>query len=391
AGFNIAYNDLRYDPDRDILLKELIYAAATDVFDLSTGPLLRAGLYQLEDNKWVFIYVMHHIITDGWSMNVLLRELLLVYEAYTKGQEDTLRPLRIQYKDYAVWQQQQMNKATLAGQKAYWLKQFEGELPVLQLPADHLRPAIKTYKGGSVKKVISLQVSNDLRNIAQEHGGTLFMGLLSAVNMLLHNYTGQEDIVIGSPVAGREHIDLEGQIGFYVNTLALRAQFKESNTYLELLEQVRQVTLGAYEHQVYPFDKLVADLGLQGDSSRNNLFDVSLILQNAGPDMNGALHRLKGLSIAPYQQEGYELSKFDLTFFFIETPDGLQASIKYNTDLFSKDTIRQMLDNLEKMLTEIAANPSITIQQPGYSYSSPVTEHTADAGYSFKTAISDEF
>ncbi|MVT11414.1 non-ribosomal peptide synthetase [Chitinophaga tropicalis] len=391
AGFNIAYSDLRQDEEQDKSLKGLIYAAATDVFNLSAGPLLRAGLYQLENNKWVFIYTMHHIITDGWSMNVLLKELLLIYEAYTKGEEGALSPLRIQYKDYAVWQQQQMNKASLVNQRTYWLKQFEGELPVLQLPVDYPRPDMKTYKGGSVRKAISLQVSNDIKNIAQERGSTLFMGLLSAVNMLLHNYTGQEDIIIGSPVAGREHIDLEGQIGFYVNTLALRTQFRESNTYLELLEQVRQITLGAYEHQVYPFDRLVADLGLQGEGRRNNLFDVSLILQNAGPDLNGVRHRLKGLSIAPYQQEGYELSKFDLTFFFIETPEGLQASIKYNTDLFRKDTIRQMLDNLEKLLTEIAVNPLVTIQQPGYSYSSPVTAHTADVDYSFKTAISDEF
>ncbi|NIG57755.1 non-ribosomal peptide synthetase, partial [Chitinophaga sp. Cy-1792] len=233
-------------------------AALTDIstfcyipFDLSAGPLLRAAVGEVSAGEWVFVYVMHHIISDGWSMGVLIKELLHIYH-----DNSPLPVLPLQYKDYAVWQQSGSDTMS----QAYWLEQFSGELPVLELPADKPRPAVKTYHGGLVQKQLAL---TGLQALLQSTGSTLFMGLVAAVNALLYRYSGQEDIILGSPVAGREHADLEGQIGFYVNTLALRTRFSGSNNYLQLLEQVRQVTMSAYEHQSYPFDELVDALPLK--------------------------------------------------------------------------------------------------------------------------------
>ncbi|HJT73558.1 MAG TPA: amino acid adenylation domain-containing protein, partial [Chitinophaga sp.] len=279
-GARLMYQDLRGEQEQDKKLRQLIFQVTGRPFNLATGPLLRAGVYRVADDKWIFAYGMHHIISDGWSLNVLINELLALYHAHTAGEFDPLPPLRIQYKDYAVWQQEQLSGALQEEHREYWLQQFAGELPVLELMPDSPRPAVKTYNGGIVQKTFGKELSRGLRAIVQEEGATLFMGLLAAVNALLYRYTGQEDIIVGSPVAGREHVDLEDQIGFYVNTLALRARFHGTDSYRELLSQIRDVTLGAYEHQVYPFDDLVDELGLQRDMSRSALFDVMVILQN---------------------------------------------------------------------------------------------------------------
>src|SRR5690606_19365535 len=196
------------------------------------------------------------------------------------GVPTELAPLRIQYKDYAVWQQQELKDDRLESHRTYWKEQFSGELPILELPTDRVRPAIKTYEGGVVRRELSLDQTEGLRSLVQSEGGTLFMGLVALLKALLYRYTGQEDIIVGTPIAGRDHIDLEDQIGFYVNTLALRTQFNGGMSYVELLREVKGVTLGGYEHQVYPFDALVEDLDLSRDMSRNALFDVMIVLQN---------------------------------------------------------------------------------------------------------------
>lgn len=211
--FNIPYQDVSNTNEQQSL-QQYIEASLTEPFNLTTDILLRANLFKIADNKWIFTYIMHHIISDGWSMDVLIEEVLALYNAYTKGETQALTPLRIQYKDYAVWQQQQLKNETFHQHKHYWLQQLEGEIPVLALPADKPRPAIKTYNGGSVHKIIDHTLSHDIKVFAHQQGATLFMSLLAAVNALFYRYTNQEDIIIGSPIAGREHPDLKNQIRF---------------------------------------------------------------------------------------------------------------------------------------------------------------------------------
>lgn len=366
AAFTIMYEDLRKEKGQDEQLKDLINRSMFDPFDLTEGPLLRAGLYQVANTRWVFSYTMHHIISDAWSMDILIKELLLLYNAYTKGEEAQLPPLRIQYKDYATWQQQQLRGDALKDHRAWWLKQLEGELPVLALPGDRVRPAIKTYTGGMISKSMPGKLSKELQSLSQACGGTMFMGLLAAVNTLLYRYTQQEDLIIGTSIASREHADLEDQIGFYVNLLALRIRFKGKDSFLDLLNTVKQVTLGAYEHQVYPFDELVNELDLQRDMSRSGLFDVMVVLQNTGSSHENESRNVADLTVSLYNPEDTVISKFDLTFFFSASNEAIQVNIVYNKDLYNKKRVLLLGDHLEQLLNAIVSDPAKPIAQLDY-------------------------
>ena len=361
--FKIAHHDLREQANQQEKIKKLIHADANYAFNISTEPLLRASLYQLENNKWVFVYVMHHIIGDGWSMNILIQELLTLYRTYANKQPNTLKPLRIQYKDYAAWQQQQLSTPEAQVHKNYWLNCFTGNLPVLALSTDKPRPSIKTYNGGVVHKNLSPQLVKNIKTLSHEQGGTLFTGLLAGVYALLNKYTHQEDIIIGSPVAGREHPDLEDQIGFYVNTLALRTQFKATQSYQHLLAHVKQTTLNAQEHQQYPFDELIEQLNLQRDMSRNPLFDVMVSMDAASIT---AQQQVNDVYITTYNQEASTISKFDLLFNFSAIENEVKLSVEYNSDLFNADTALRITEHLEQLLTNAVAHPKIPIQQLNY-------------------------
>ncbi|MCW3465953.1 non-ribosomal peptide synthetase [Chitinophaga nivalis] len=367
-GFRISYRDLRQETAREQLANTLVQNAFVQPFDLAAGPLLRAGLYQLTDQQWVFSYVMHHIISDGWSMGVLIKELLQLYNAFIKGETAVLPPLRIQYKDYAAWQQAQLSGAALQLHRDYWQQQFTAPLPILDLPVDKPRPAIKTYNGGAIHGVINAAASQGLKALCQEQGSTLFMGLLAIVNTLFYRYTRQEDMVIGSPIAGREHADLEDQIGFYVNTLALRTRFKGGNSYRELLELVKALTLDAYEHQVFPFDELVDVLDIPYDMSRNPLFDVTVALQNTSMDTHkpGEAQTLGALQVSSYIESVSPQSKFDLSFDFEETGATIRTTLVYNTDIYTKDTMARLFRHLEQLLAAVTATPDIPIDTIRY-------------------------
>lgn len=366
-SFNINYYDLRDERDQDVVLKNMIQEEVIRPFDLKIAPLLRTCLFQLSDKKWVFTYVMHHIISDGWSMEILIRELMYCYNAFIHNEAPALKPLKIQYKEYAFWQHQQLDETVQGRHKDYWMKRFEGELPVLNLIGDFKRPAGKTYRGGAVSKRINAKVTRRIKELNQEAGSTLFMGLMSAVYILLYRYTGQQDIIIGTPVAGRDHIDLEDQIGLFLNTLAIRTNFDEQDNYLSLLAKVKQVTLAAYEHQLYPFDKLVDDLHLKRNTGRSPLFDVMMILQNA--KMKKADQQQFGdVKVSGYDRGEHTVSKFDLTFDFIETEDEIQASIEYNSDIFSPATANQLLLHLEGILTAIGEVPQHPISRLHYMH-----------------------
>ncbi|HEY0609631.1 MAG TPA: amino acid adenylation domain-containing protein, partial [Chitinophaga sp.] len=357
TGFRISYHDL--SRENELTIKETIQTSLFQPFDLSAGPLLRAALYQVSAGRWLFSYVMHHIISDGWSMEVLIREVLQLYQAYAQGQPNPLPPLRIHYKDYAAWQQEQLDSAASNEHKAWWLEQLDGELPVLELPADKPRPAVKTYKGARLVRQIDPAATTALKALCQSADSTLFIGLLSVVKALLYRYTGQEDIIIGSPVAGREHSDLEDQIGFYVNTLPLRTRFSGTHSYLQLLSHVRQTTLNAYGHQSFPFDALVEELALQRDLSRNALFDVLVLLQH-GATTSLVQEGFTGLQVRAYEGLRQD-SKFDLQFSFIASGDQLQLHIIYNTDLYYSATIAQLANHLEQLLSAVISKPSAPI------------------------------
>ncbi|RAJ72775.1 natural product biosynthesis luciferase-like monooxygenase protein [Chitinophaga dinghuensis] len=365
VDFHINQYDLRKEPDADGQVKAMIQEELVRPFDLRTAPLLRTCLFQLSDDKWIFTYVMHHIISDGWSMDILIRELMYCYNAFIQHQEPDMKPLPIQYKEYAAWQHEQLESVVRGSHRNYWMKQFEGELPVLNLIGDFSRPALKTYRGSAVGRRINKDITRSIKELNQEAGTTLFMGLLSAVYILLYRYTGQQDLIIGTPVAGRDHIDLEDQIGLFLNTLALRTSFDGQDSYLSMLEKVKQVTLAAYEHQLYPFDRLVDDLHLKRDTGRSPLFDVMMILQNARVKGNNK-QQFGDVMVSSYDRGEHAVSKFDLTFDFIEVGDELQASIEYNSDIFSRDTAAQLLLHLEGILVAISAAPRQAIYSLDY-------------------------
>lgn len=325
-------------------------------FDLANGPLLRASLARVAPDKWILIYSMHHIISDGWSMGVLIKELLQYYE----GEE--LTQARLQYKDYAVWQQEQLHNGAFDAHKGYWLEQLKGELPVLELPTDFARPLVKTYRGSKMKGSLPME---GIKKTCEENGATLFMGLLSTINILLYRYTGQDDLVVGYPVAGREHADLEDQIGFYVNTLPLRTKVKEDDSFVALLAAIRSNTTAAYEHQAFPLYELINALHLSRDMSRNPLFNVMVVLQNT--DTGRLTERaFDGLQVKEYEAETVWHSKYDLTFTFEEVNAKLLVEIEYNTDLYLPRTIERLMEHLQNLLAAIAKGPSVPLWQLDY-------------------------
>jgi amino acid adenylation domain-containing protein len=362
-GFAMQQNDLREKADRDHLLMKYVDSTIDTPFNLSTGPLLRANLFRLETRKWVLSFAMHHIISDGWSLGLLIKELLSQYNTFVQGEQSVLAPLRIQYKDYAAWQQHQLSNENLETHKSYWLNQFSGMLPVLELLPDKARPAVKTYNGGIVGKYISKEMTGGIKQLAQQHGATLFMELTAVVNTLLHLYTGQEDVILGSPIAGREHSDLEDQIGLYLNTIVLRTRFKKEESFSSLVKNVKAVTLGAYEHQVFPFDELVENLNLKRDMSRTPLFDVLIILQNTDMSNDNRSLQLSDVIVSSYDQGEMKVSKFDLSFTFTEMENELQLAIEYNSDLFYKSTIKRMANHLEYVLQAAINDPEKPLQQ----------------------------
>jgi amino acid adenylation domain-containing protein len=360
-SFVLHYADLRGGHDREAEARRCMEEEVSTPFDLAAGPLVRARLLHLENDAYVFLFNMHHIISDGWSKEVLTREVLTLYNAYVQGEEGVLPPLRIQYKDYSAWQNRLTASHAVNGARQYWMEQFGGEIPLLDLPADFQRPPVKTYRGAVTNLVLDREQTRALQALSQQHGTTLFMTLLAVVKGLLYRYTGQEDIVIGSPVAGRDHGDLENQIGFYVNTLALRTAFSGADPFEVLLEKVRNTTVNAFQHQIYPFDKLVDDLNLQRDMSRSPLFDVMVQLKNF--DLDGQTP--SPLSFSSLLSQSIS-SQFDLSFDFRETDGELQTTIEYNTDLFAPATIERLGRHLVNFTASVLQHPSAPLHRLDY-------------------------
>ena len=319
-------------------------AAFIKPFDLSQAPLFRAQIVKVSDERHLLLVDMHHIISDGVSVNILIREFGELYN------NRKLPALRIQYKDYAVWQEGFKTGDAYKTQEAYWLKQLEGELPVLDLPADHARPPVRSFAGDKVSFTLEPEVASGLHKLARENGSTLYMVLLAAYTAFLSRLSGQEDIIVGSPIAGRPHKDLEPILGMFVNTLALRTRPEGGKPFVQYLQEVRETAMEAFEHQDYPFEELVDKLELTRDMSRNPLFDVMFVLQN----MDQESLELDELCLKPAANNGHQTSKFDLTLYAQEQPRGLLTfQMEFSTDLYKKKTIEKWLQYFNNMLLSI--------------------------------------
>ncbi|MCM3340482.1 amino acid adenylation domain-containing protein [Paenibacillus sp. MER TA 81-3] len=323
-------------------------------FDLEKPPLLRVGLIELDQDRHILMYDMHHIISDGVSMGIVVEEFVRLY-----GGEE-LPPLRIQYKDYAAWQQSEPQQELMKQQESYWLQALGGELPVLELPADYARPSIQSYEGDTFEFAIDPRLSEALHGVAAESGTTLYMVLLAAYTILLHKYTGQEDIIVGTPNAGRTHGDLQPLIGMFVNTLAIRNYPAGSKTFLEYLEEVKETSLGAFENQDYPFEELVEKLQVTRDLSRNPLFDTMFALQN----MDDKDFELAGLRLKPYPAE-YKVAKFDLSLDVAEGAEGMACSLEYATALYRPESIERMAKHFGRLLEAVAHEPEALLASLG--------------------------
>jgi amino acid adenylation domain-containing protein len=333
-------------------LLRLIRLEASRPFDLTIGPLVRASLLRLDDEEYAALLTMHHIVSDGWSTSVLLTELGLLYEAFAEGHRSPLRDLPIQYADYASWQRERLTGEMLQIQLRYWKDQLAQAPAMLELPTDRPRPPVQSFRGSQETLILSASLGAALKSLSQREGVTLFMTLLAAFQTLLWRYTGQAEIVVGTPIAGRNHAELEPLIGFFVNTLALRTHVRGAENFRELLGQVRETCLGAYAHQDLPFEKLVEELQPERSLDHTPLFQVMFTLQQGG----GASMELKNLRLSSLEIED-ETEKFDLTLFADESEPRMRMVIGYNTDLFEAGSIKRMLNHYRQVLRAVVTNP----------------------------------
>jgi amino acid adenylation domain-containing protein len=339
------------------VVRQLAQQEAGRPFNLVYGPLLRMILVRLDEDEHVLLVSMHHIISDGWSMGVFVRELTTLYNAFIAGQPSPLPELPLQYADFAVWQRRWLQGEVLEAQMRYWTQQL-GEAAPLELPTDYPRPAVQTFRGTRQGVLLSATFSEELKQMSQREGVTLFMTLLAAFQVLLARYSGQSDISVGTPIANRHRSEVEGLIGFFVNTLVLRGDLSSNPSFQELLGRLREVCLGAYAHQDVPFEKLVEVLQPERDLSRSPLFQVMLILQNVPRPTED----LANITLNPLEHED-TTAKFDLTLAITDTGQGLYCGVEYNTDLFEAGTIGRLLDHWQTLLAGIVAHPEQNLSQ----------------------------
>jgi amino acid adenylation domain-containing protein len=339
--------------EREAEIKRQVKTESELPFDLSAGPLLRIKLLATGKDGSVLLVTVHHFVCDGWSVGVLLRELATLYQNSGAGRSASLPQLRIQYADYALWQRQRLSGQWFEQQLEYWRKQMAGAAPILDLPTDYSRPEQRSVKGAQDSIRLSANLSEAIAKLSRQEGVTLFMTLLAAFQTLLFRYTGQEDIVVGSPVAGRSMLETEDLIGSFVNTLALRADFTGRPTFREFLGRVRAATLGALSHQDVPFEKLVEELNPERKRNRTPVFQTMFALQNT-PASGIAI---EGLTITPLRIPDAK-ARFDLTLEAEEEPEGLHLCFEYDSELFRPETITRMLGHFQNLLQAVVADPA---------------------------------
>jgi amino acid adenylation domain-containing protein len=327
-------------------------------FDLSTAPLFRTKLIKTGAQGYIALLVMHHIITDGWSKGIILSELVSIYEALQQGQPSSLKPLKIQYRDYAVWQKEIIDNGALQPQIAYWQNQLAGSTPMLDMPLDYPRPSVQTSNGDTYTFEISETVSDGLKLLSQEEESTLYMVMMAAFQVLLKRYSGQDDINVGTVIANRNRSEIEQLIGFFVNTLVIRGDLSENISFREFLAQIRRKSLGAYANQDVPFEMLVDILQPERDLSHTPLFQVMFLLNN----FNDQQITLSDLIVHPYQISSGS-SVFDLSMAINDQIQGLNGYVEYNTDLYKSETIEQLVRHYLVVLAAVIENPDLNIDQ----------------------------
>ena len=359
----IQYKDLRGITGRESLAASRVRLAPSEPFDLETGPLLRGELLQLEETAYVFVFTMHHIISDGWSMGILLEEVLTFYKSYSQGAGDPLSPLRIQYKDYVGWEQRLLTSARLQQLESYWRKHFAGGFEPVRLPADQPSTGSKTRRSSRVSFEVAGTVREKLYSLALKYEVTLYSLFLSIFNMFLSKACHQEDITLLVGNSGRNHLDVESLIGYFLRIYGIRNQVKEEQPFVDLLRRVKEVQLAAAEHDEYPFEEILSHLSASGKSTSGPV-NVFFQLDNVSREGKGdILNEIEGLQIRSLTT-GSEVAKTDLLLYVHEDRERLECMMEYNTDLFSADKIELLKSWLESLLVQVCDNP----EQPVGSY-----------------------
>ena len=350
---SLRVEDLRGEEEgqRERVAREIAAEEARKPFELRSGPMLRVKLVRLKEEEHVLVMSMHHIVSDGWSMGVLVREVSESYEAYSRGEEPGLGELTVQYGDYAVWQRKWLRGEVLERQLKYWREALRGA-ETLELPTDGVRAAVANSKGGKQRRGISKEVMEQVKQMSRREGVTLFMSLLAGVKVVLSRYSGQRDISVGTPIAGRRQVEVEGLIGFFVNTLVMRSEVRGEATFREVVRGEREAALGAYGHQDVPFEKLVEELEVKREMSRTPLFDVMVVLQNA-PEVEV---ELRGMKVRGVEVEGGG-AKFDLTIGMGESEEGMMVEVEYRRELYEEVTMQRMMGHVENVLREGSGGP----------------------------------
>lgn len=368
-NFNIDYFDYRTIEQGQSMFEEYVKKDRIIPFDLENGPLLRVCLFHLAENKHVLYANIHHIISDEWSQNILVRDVLEYYQSFINNTKPNLTELKIQYKDYSCWEFENLSLNKLEKEREYWNDKLSKEIPYLQLPNKKIRPRTKTYNGYSLQTLIPAKVTSLLKEVTKEEGCSIFMGILTSLNILLYKYTLEKDIIIGTPIAERDNHELVDQIGFYLNTLINRNIIDEKESFHIFLKKVRDNVLEAYEYQPYPFDAILEDLKLDYDLSGNPLFNVLLDFHNINKEVE--IFQFDEKEVSDIKDRGEQTVKYDLEFHFEEKGDYLSLNLKFNSDIYEKEAMIDLIANYKVLLNNLLNAPERKIEEIDFStYSS---------------------
>jgi acyl carrier protein len=361
-GFNLKYLDIRSEVDKDNLIGDVARDEFTCSFDLETGPLLRATVIHIEEEKYLLLFTMHHIISDGWSLQIIFNELIATYNACLSGGQPALADLKIHYKDYSAWYGKLLLSDDILVHKNYWAQKLGSKNFEAVIPADNNIVAGRNYDGNTRTFSLGREVVEKLGLFIGKHEVTTFILTQAIIKVLLSKYSGQKDVTIGAPMAGRGHKELEGQIGFYLNNLVLLDEVENDDSFLVFLSKVKQTSLEAYIHQVYPYDRLVEDMNMHLAKGRNPFYDVMIVMQADGiliGEESAANQTFIDIEVEPFAID-YTISKLDLTFFF-KLEDDFSFDIEYRTDLFHVNTIEKIAADFKTLLLKVMENPDIPV------------------------------
>lgn len=360
VNFQLDVKDFSENTNAEEVANTYVQSDYYKPFNFSEGPLLRAGLYKLANRRYMVYYNMHHIISDNLSMGILLNDTMAFYQALQTQSEAVLPTLNIQYKDYAAWQIEQLVSSEYDAHKTYWTNKFNTQIPPLNLPSQKNRPLVKTYSGKAIKTYIAPAQINTLKAFATANKGSVFMGLLAAWKVLLYRYTGETDIAVGNIIAGRDHEDLENQIGFYINILILRNEIDPALNFTETFNTIKENTLQDYEHQMYPFDALVSELNIQRDRSRSPLADIHINYYKEDDQKS------EGLSHNTITEEGTTFVKSDIELHFVEHGDYIELLVNYNEDVYEASMMKKLIQHYKNLLSNVLESPHGRIKTVSY-------------------------